>query len=199
MHLYNTMGYLYKPHKALCPIGGESGPQGSGRHGGENSHTNHQTASGVEKKRRKNKENKKVWSQFGRKNKKTCLQNGDKSLIFLVRPAKEYEMGVGEDTGSTKGRGYLKARREIVWVAEGEQEWKRCYPLIEDNTLIFLVRPARIELAAYCLGGNRSILLSYERMGTQSAQTVIGQKKPEGKAGLLFNGWAVCRFPAVLV
>ena len=30
--------------------------------------------------------------------------------------------------------------------------------------LIYLVRPTRIELVAYCLGGNRSILLSYERI-----------------------------------
>ncbi len=33
------------------------------------------------------------------------------------------------------------------------------------DSQIFLVRPARIELAAYSLGGYRSIQLSYERAG----------------------------------
>lgn len=33
------------------------------------------------------------------------------------------------------------------------------------NSLISLVRPTRIELVAYSLGGCRSIQLSYERVG----------------------------------
>lgn len=55
--------------------------------------------------------------------------------------------------------------------------------------LEILVRPAGIEPAAYCLGGNRSIRLSYERASYLVKQSEARcQVEAGGRKALYFRG-----------